>query len=62
VVYLMGMVTQREADAAVQVARTTGEVKKVVTLFEIISDGKARELDVSMPKSNPPAAVPPTGG
>ncbi|WP_374691928.1 BON domain-containing protein [Accumulibacter sp.] len=61
VVYLMGMVTQREADAAIQVARTTSEVKKVVTLFEIISDSKAKELDLSLPRSNPPA-TPPTGG
>ncbi|EXI68070.1 MAG TPA: BON domain-containing protein [Candidatus Accumulibacter phosphatis] len=61
VVYLMGLVTQREADAAVQVARTTSDVRKVVTLFEIISDTKAKELDVSLPKSNPPAP-PPTGG
>ncbi len=58
VVYLMGLV---EADAAVQVARTTSDVKKVVTLFEIISDSKAKELDVSLPKSGPPAA-PPSGG
>ncbi|MCM8613116.1 BON domain-containing protein [Accumulibacter sp.] len=61
VVFLMGLVTQREAEAAAQVARTTSDVKKVVTLFEIISDSKARELDVSLPKSNPPAA-PPSGG
>lgn len=61
VVYLMGLVTQREADAAVQVARTTSDVKKVVTLFEIISDSKAKELDVSLPKSNAPAA-PASGG
>ncbi len=60
VVFLMGLVTQREADAAVQVARTTSDVKKVVTLFEIISDSKAKELD-SLPKSSPPAA-PPSGG
>jgi osmotically-inducible protein OsmY len=32
VVYLLGLVTQREADAAIQVARTTTDVKKVVTL------------------------------
>jgi osmotically-inducible protein OsmY len=38
---------QREADAAIQVARTTSEVKKVVTLFEIIADTPARELEAS---------------
>lgn len=47
VVYLLGMVTQAEADAAIQVARTTGGVRKVVNLFEIISSDKARELDIS---------------
>ncbi|MBL8394867.1 MAG: BON domain-containing protein [Candidatus Accumulibacter sp.] len=61
VVYLMGLVTQREADAAIQVARTTSDVRKVVTLFEIISDARARELDVSLPKAGPPAP-PATGG
>ena len=34
VVYLMGVVTQEEGDAAVQVARTTGGVRKVVKIFE----------------------------
>lgn len=37
VVYLMGLVTQTEADAAVDVARTTAGVTKVVTLFEYIN-------------------------
>jgi osmotically-inducible protein OsmY len=45
-VFLMGFVTQREADAAVEVARTTSGVKKVVNVMEIITDAKARELDV----------------
>ncbi len=34
VVYLMGIVTEAEADAAVNVARTTGGVRKVVKVFE----------------------------
>jgi osmotically-inducible protein OsmY len=41
VVYLLGLVSQREADAAVQVARTTTGVKKVVSLLEIVADDKA---------------------
>ncbi len=61
VVYLLGLVTQREADSAIQVARTTSDVKKVVNLLEIISDAKARELDVRMPEQRPPAP-PATGG
>ena len=44
-VYLLGLVTQREADAAVEVARTTGGVMKVVRLFEIISEEEARRID-----------------
>jgi len=34
VVYLMGIVTEKEADAAVEIARTTGGVRKVVKVFE----------------------------
>lgn len=44
-VYLLGIVTQREADAAVEIARTTGGVMRVVRVFEIISDAQARQLD-----------------
>jgi osmotically-inducible protein OsmY len=41
VVYLMGMVSQKEANAAVEIARTTGGVQRVVRVFEIISDAEA---------------------
>jgi osmotically-inducible protein OsmY len=34
VVYLFGLVTEQEADAAVDIARTTGGVRKVVKIFE----------------------------
>lgn len=51
VVFLLGMVTQAEADAAVEIARTTGGVLKVVRVFEIISPEQARVLD----KKPPPA-------
>jgi osmotically-inducible protein OsmY len=44
-VFLLGMVTQAEADSAISVARTTSGVKKVVNLLEIITPAKARELD-----------------
>jgi osmotically-inducible protein OsmY len=33
-VYLMGMVTRKEAEAAAAVASTTSDVKKVVKVFE----------------------------
>ena len=50
-VFLLGLVTQSEADAAIQIARTTSGVKKVVPIFEIISPEKARELDVGQSNS-----------
>ena len=34
VVYLLGLVTRKEAEAAVEIARTTGGVQKVVRVFE----------------------------
>jgi osmotically-inducible protein OsmY len=37
VVYLMGLVTQQEADQAAEIARTTGGVHKVVKVFEYIN-------------------------
>ncbi len=36
VVYLMGLVTQKEADSATEVARRVGGVKRVVRIFEYI--------------------------
>jgi len=42
--YLMGRVTQREADRATEVARSTGGVQKVVRVFEIISEDELRNL------------------
>lgn len=41
-VYLMGRVTQREADRATIVARKTGGVQKVVRVLEIISEDEMR--------------------
>lgn len=52
-VYLMGIVTRTEADAATEVARTTRNVQKVVRVFEIISDEEAARLDLAA-KNNPP--------
>jgi len=49
VVFLLGLVTQAEADAAVEIARTTGGVQKVVRVFEIISAEQARALDSTPP-------------
>ena len=44
-VYLLGIVTQGESDAASDIARTTGGVMKVVRMFEVVSDDEARRLD-----------------
>lgn len=43
-VYLMGRVTQREADRATDVARSTTGAQKVVRVFEIISEEELRNI------------------
>ena len=43
-VYLMGRVTQREANSATQLTRNVGGVNTVVRLFEIISEDELRNL------------------
>lgn len=55
VVYLMGMLTEREADAATSIASTTTGVSKVVRLFEIITPEQANQLDHP---AGPAASVP----
>jgi osmotically-inducible protein OsmY len=40
VVYLMGRVTEREANRAVEVARSVGGVRKVIRAFEIITEAE----------------------
>lgn len=47
VTYLMGRVTQREADRGTDIARSTSGVQKVVRMFEIISE---EELRAMLPK------------
>jgi osmotically-inducible protein OsmY len=51
-VFLLGMLTQAEADAAIQIARTTSGVRKVVSLFEILTPIQARELDATPPAAS----------
>jgi osmotically-inducible protein OsmY len=63
-VYLMGRVTQREADRATQMTRTIGGVQRVVRIFEIISDEDLQRMAPSQarPGATPaaaPAAAPP---
>ena len=59
VVYLMGIVTEAEANLTVEIARTTSGVQKVVNLFEILSDEEMLRLD---PKavSKPMVGTPPS--
>ena len=57
VVYLMGRVTQREADRATQIARNISGVTRVVRIFEIISDEELRRMSPSM-GGTPPAPAP----
>ncbi|MBN9698471.1 MAG: BON domain-containing protein [Zoogloea sp.] len=44
-VFLMGLVTEKEGQAATEITRTTSGVQKVVRVFEYISDEEARRLD-----------------
>lgn len=50
IVYLMGRVTDREANRAAEVARTIPGVQKVVRVFELISEAELADLQ---PKSAP---------
>jgi osmotically-inducible protein OsmY len=55
VVFLLGIVTQAEANDAVEIARTTGGVQKVVRVFEMVSPEQARSLDNVAPDAAPAA-------
>jgi osmotically-inducible protein OsmY len=55
VVYLIGIVTEKEANDAVEIARTTGGVRKVVKMFEYCKPTD----EVCRP---PPPPPPPKGG
>jgi osmotically-inducible protein OsmY len=45
VVYLMGRVTEREANRATEVARAVSGVHKVVKVFDIVSEAELAELE-----------------
>ncbi len=53
VVYLMGVVSEREAKRAADVARGVGGVVKVVRVFDIVSEGALADL---APPKTPPAS------
>lgn len=52
--FLMGRVTQREADRATAITRTVGGVQRVVRILEIISE---EELQRMLPQPSQPAAA-----
>ena len=53
--YLMGRVTQREANRSTDITRSTSGVQKVIRLFEIVSED---ELQNQLPKANQAATAP----
>jgi osmotically-inducible protein OsmY len=57
VVYLMGLVTEQEAEDAVDIARTTDGVRKVVKIFEYCkpSDEVCRSKEPARPRTPQPA-------
>lgn len=57
-VYLMGRVTQREADRATQIARNIGGVQRVVRIFEILTEEDVRRMS-PLPAARPAAAQQP---
>lgn len=60
IVHLMGIVNAREAKVAVDVARTTAGVKKVINLLEVLGDEEIRNIDNRMlgARNPPPASAP----
>ena len=54
IVYLMGRVTEREANRAADIARGVSGVQKVVKVFEIVTEAELADLQ---PKPAPPPAA-----
>jgi osmotically-inducible protein OsmY len=59
--YLMGRVTQREADRATEVVRSTPGVQKVVRIFEVISEEELARMLPSRPAPAPAQSTKPAG-
>ena len=57
-VYLMGRVTQREADRATQIARQVAGVQKVVRIFEVMTAEELRQATMAPPPTQPAASAP----
>jgi osmotically-inducible protein OsmY len=54
-VYLLGRVTQREAERATEIARSTSGVQKVVRVFETLTEDELRNM-LPQPTPEPKAA------
>jgi osmotically-inducible protein OsmY len=52
-VYVLGVVTPREADRAIGIARTTSGVKQVVNMVDLISEATLKDLQPSSPGAAP---------
>ncbi|MDR3323328.1 MAG: BON domain-containing protein [Zoogloeaceae bacterium] len=50
-VFLLGIVNEKEAQAAIQVTRTTDGVRKVINLLQIASDAEIRRIEASLANS-----------
>jgi len=58
IVYLMGIVTERESKVAVAVARTTEGVRKVVNVMQVMSDAEIQRLSTFPSAGGSPAGAP----
>jgi osmotically-inducible protein OsmY len=58
VVYLMGRVTQQEADRATAITRQIGGVQRVVRIFDIIGDEEARRIQTQAAPTAPTSPRP----
>jgi osmotically-inducible protein OsmY len=59
--YLMGRVTQREADRATEVVRSTPGVQKVIRIFEVISEEELARMLPAKPAPAPAGSNKPAG-
>ena len=57
VVYLMGRVTERESNRATDIARGVSGVRKVVKVFEIVTEAELNALQPPKPASAPAATA-----
>ncbi len=58
VVYLMGRVTEREATRAADIARGVSGVRKVVKVFDVVTEAELANLQSSSAPAAAPAAAP----